>query len=121
MKPNELIGTTVAINSLTEEQQAKLAEGNFSFEDTQTVEQFKYNEGVKDIFVKKNTKTGKLFFQYGAKTGIVSMKKALEHPMISHVIGQAKDKKGNNIPGMAQHMFLMHNEAEGGAEVICKF
>ena len=49
-------------------------EKNLVFNDTLTVEQFKAQMNVSRIDVKKNPKTGKLFFTYGAKTGAVAVK-----------------------------------------------
>ena len=49
-------------------------EKNLIFNDTLTVEQFKAQMNVSRIDVKKNPKTGKLFFTYGAKTGAVAVK-----------------------------------------------
>lgn len=83
---------------------------NLKFIETLTVEQFKAAQNVAEICVKKNPHTGKLFFTYGAKTGAVSQKGVPEHPMVSSV----ETPKGENF-------FLLHEEAQGGAEVVCKF
>lgn len=118
-----LIGSTLPISELSAEQQATLAEGKLCFEETLTIDQFKHAALVDTIITRRNPKTGKLFFTYGAKSGMVSSKitSKPEHPMISHVIGFAKTKAGELIPGMAEHMLLLHNEGEGGAPVVFTF
>ena len=58
---------------------------NLNFIDTLTVEQFKDQQHVKEIQVRKNPQTSKLFFTYGGKTGAVSAKGIPTHPMISLV------------------------------------
>ena len=83
---------------------------NLQFNETLTVEQFKAAQNVNEILVKKNPNTGKLFFQYGAKTGAVSLKGVPQHPMISNVT----TPDGENF-------FLLHEEAQGSAPVVCKF
>ena len=50
-----------------------MTQGNLTFNDTLTVEQFKAQMNVSRIDVKKNPKTGKLFFTFGAKTGAVAV------------------------------------------------
>ena len=118
---NKIIGTQVEISSLTPDQQKTLAEGNFSFVETFTVEQFLEEENVDKIQVKQVTKDGALFFTYGAKTGPCA-KTVPERPMVSHVIGKAKDRNTKEyIPGMAEHMYLLHNEGEGKALVVTTF
>ena len=83
---------------------------NLEFLDTLTVEQFKAEKRVDKIQVKKNPHTGKLFFTFGAKTGAVAAKGIPTHPMISLV-------KGND----GQQFFLLHEEGQGGAEVVAEF
>lgn len=112
---NKLIGTTVAISSLTAEQQKTLAEGNMCFESTLTVEQFKEEEKVDEVRILRNPHTRKLFMAYGARTGMVSLKGVPTHPMISHVICLAKTRTGEVIEGMAQHSYLIHEEGTGVA------
>ena len=80
------------------------------FNETLTVEQFKSKENVSVIKVKKNPKTGKLFFTYGAKTGAVAVKGIPTHPMISDVTGS----DGSNF-------YLLHEEGQGGAPTLAEF
>ena len=80
------------------------------FRDTQTVEQFKKSQMVDKIQVKKNPKTNKLFFTFGAKTGAVAVKGIPTHPMISEV--EAPD---------GSTFFLLHEEGTGGAPVLATF
>ena len=84
-------------------------EANLKFNETLTVEQFKAKELVSHIDVKKNPKTGKLFFTYGAKTGAVAIKGVPNRPMISNVTGD-DDKP----------FWLLHEEGLG-AETIATF
>ena len=81
-----------------------------TFYDTLTVEQFKAKMEVSRIDVKKNPKTGKLFFTYGAKTGAVAVKGIPSNPMLSNVTGS----DGSNF-------WLLHEEGQGGAPVLASF
>ncbi len=83
---------------------------NLVFNETYTVEQFKAQENVKVIRVKKNPKTGKLFFTYGSKTGAVAVKGIPNHPMISNVTGN----DGSSF-------YLLHEEGQGSAPVLAEF
>ena len=85
-------------------------EGNLTFGDTLTVEQFKARMLVSRINVKKNLKTGKLFFTYGAKTGAVAVKGIPQHPMLSNVTGS----DGSSF-------WLLHEEGQGGAPTLASF
>ena len=80
------------------------------FRGTQTVEQFKKSQMVDKIQVKKNPKTNKLFFTFGAKTGAVAVKGIPTHPMISEV-----ETPDGSI------FFLLHEEGTGGAPVLATF
>ena len=82
---------------------------NLTFNETLTVEQFKAKELVNKINVKKNPKTGKLFFTYGAKAGAVAIKGVPEHPMLSNVTGS----DGSSF-------WLLHEEGQG-APTIASF
>lgn len=75
--------------------------------ETLTVEQFKAAHNVSRIDVKKNPKTGKLFFTYGAKTGAVALKGIPQHPMLSYVSGSD-----------GARFWLLHEAGEGGAPVL---
>ena len=83
---------------------------NLVFNETLTVEQFKAEQKVNKIEVKKNPKTGKLFFTYGSKTGAVAVKGIPTHPMISNVTGS----DGSSF-------WLLHEEGQGGAPVLATF
>lgn len=90
-------------------------ENNLIFNDTLTVEQFKAKMNVSRIDVKKNPKTGNLFFTYGAKTGAVARKGIPQHPMFSFV-------KGDPTPENPEGTFwLLHEEGQGGAPVLASF
>ena len=85
-------------------------EGKLTFGETLTVEQFKALVKVSRVDVKKNPKTGKLFFTYGAKTGAVAVKGIPSHPMLSNVTGS----DGSSF-------WLLHEEGQGGAPVLASF
>ncbi len=85
-------------------------EKNLIFNDTLTVEQFKAAMNVSHIDVKKNPKTGKLFFTYGAKTGAVAVKGIPQNPMLSNVTGS---------DGIS--FWLLHEECQGGAPILASF
>jgi hypothetical protein len=85
-------------------------ERNLVFNDTLTVEQFKAAMHVDKLSVKKNPKTGKLFFAYGAKTGAVAAKGIPHNPMVSNVTTPDGDK-----------FWLLHEEGQGGAPVLAIF
>ena len=90
-------------------------EKNLIFNDTLTVEQFKAQMNVSRIDVKKNPKTGRLFFTFGAKTGAVAKKGIPQHPMFSFVKG---DPTPENPDGK---FWLLHEEGQGGAPVLASF
>ena len=97
-------------------------EKNLIFSDTLTVEQFKAQMNVSRIDVKKNPKTGKLFFTYGAKTGAVAVKGIPRHPMFSAVCpaGQTLDIEHAGERGCST-FWLLHEEGQGGAPVLASF
>lgn len=82
---------------------------NLIFNETLTVEQFKEQMKVSRIDVKKNPKTGKLFFTFGSKTGAVAVKGIPAHPMLSNVTGEDGS------------FWLLHEEGQGGAPVLASF
>ena len=90
-------------------------EKNLIFEDTLTVEQFKAQMNVSRIDVKKNPKTGKLFFTYGAKTGAVALKGIPQHPMLSYVKGEPTPENPSG------EFWLLHEEGQGGAPTLASF
>ena len=80
---------------------------NLTFNETLTVEQFKATMHVDKLKVKKNPKTGKLFFTYGAKVGAVASKGIPEEPMVSNVTGAdgtfwLLHEEGNGAPTLAE-------------------
>ena len=97
-------------------------EGNLTFGEALTVEQFKARMLVSRINVRKNPKTGKLFFTYGTKTGAVAVKGIPQHPMLSVVC-----PKGDTLD--VEHagerdcttFWLLHEEGQGGAPVLASF
>ena len=97
-------------------------EKNLIFNDTLTVEQFKAQMNVSRIDVKKNPKTGKLFFTYGAKAGAVAKKGIPAKPMFSLVCpeGDTLDKAhaGERV---CSTFWLLHEEGQGGAPVLRSF
>lgn len=88
---------------------------NLVFNETLTVEQFKDKMKVTRVDVKKNPKTGRLFFTFGAKTGAVASKGIPQHPMFSFVKG---DPTPENPSG---EFWLLHEEGTGGAPVLASF
>ena len=88
---------------------------NLVFNETLTVEQFKEAMKVSRVDVKKNPKTGKLFFTFGAKTGAVASKGIPQHPIFSFVKG---DPTPENPSG---EFWLLHEEGTGGAPVLASF
>ena len=97
-------------------------EKNLIFNDTLTVEQFKAQMNVSRIDVKKNPKTGKLFFTYGAKTGAVARKGIPQHPMFSLVCpeGDTLDEAHAGERGCST-FWLLHEEGQGGAPELASF
>ena len=83
---------------------------NLVFNETLTVEQFKAEQHVEKLEVKKNPHTGKLFFTYGANTGAVALKGIPQHPMLSNVSTPEGDS-----------FWLLHEEAQGGAPTLATF
>lgn len=83
---------------------------NLTFNETLTVEQFKNKMLVDKLCVKKNPKTGKLFFTYGSQVGAVALKGIPQHPMVSNVTGS---------DGSA--FWLLHEEGNGGAPTLATF
>lgn len=80
------------------------------FNETLTVEQFKGKMNVSRIDVKRNPKTGKLFFTYGSSIGAVAVKGIPQHPMLSNV-------SGSN----GESFWLLHEEGQGSAPVLASF
>lgn len=83
---------------------------NLTFVRTLTVEQFKAEQHVSEVRVRRNPQTGLLFMTYGASVGAVSSKGIPTKPMISEVIGDNEVK-----------FWLMHEEGTGGAPILATF
>lgn len=83
--------------------------GNLDFIETFTIDQFKAEVHVEKLQVKKNPKTGLLFFTYGAKVGAVASAGIPKRPMVSLVNGDSGK------------FYLLHEEGTGGAPVIAEF
>lgn len=73
-----------------------------TFNRTLTVEQFKEEQLVSRILVKKNPKNNNLFFTFGSSTGAVASKGIPKFPMISNVT----TPEGDNF-------WLLHEEGQG--------
>ncbi len=85
-------------------------DAKLTFNETLTVEQFKSQMMVSRIEVKKNPRTGKLFFTYGSKTGAVAVKGIPSNPMLSNVTTPEGDS-----------FWLLHEEGQGGAPTLATF
>lgn len=83
---------------------------NLVFNETLTVEQFKEAMKVSRVDVKKNPRTGRLFFTFGTKTGAVAAKGVPAHPMLSYVTGSD-----------GESFWLLHEEGQGGAPTLASF
>ena len=83
---------------------------DLTFNNTLTVEQFKTEMQVSHLDVKKNPKTGKLFFTFGSKTGAVASSGIPQRPMLSNVTGS----DGSSF-------WLLHEESTGGAPTLASF
>lgn len=97
-------------------------EDKLTFGDTLTVEQFKTQMMVSRVDVKKNPKTGSLFFTYGAKIGAVAVKGIPQHPMFSVVCpeGDTLDIAHAGQRGCST-FWLLHEEGQGGAPTLASF
>ena len=79
---------------------------NLTFNRTLTVEQFKKNQLVDRLLVKKNPKTDKLFFTFGSSTGAVASKGIPALPMVSEV----------TTPD-GETFWLLHEEGQGAPTI----
>jgi hypothetical protein len=80
---------------------------DLAFIQTWSVPQFKSNNGVQTIEIKKNEKTGKYFFVYGVETGACSNKVQtgeLTMPVVSQVVAAAT----------GETFYMLHQRGEGG-------
>lgn len=78
-----------------------------AFLKTWTVPQFKSNNGVESIDIKRNEKTGKCFFVFGVETGACSKKVEtgeLTMPVISQVC----------VAATGEMFYMLHQQGEGG-------
>lgn len=89
-------------------------ESSLRFIETWEVEQFKAQQEVKKLEVKKNPHTGKVFFVYGCEVGACSRKVEdglLTDPVVSQVCNAETGE-----------MFMMlHQRGEGGAPTLAVF
>lgn len=87
---------------------------NLKFLQTWSVTDFKSNQQVQEIEIKRNESTGKCFFTYGFETGACSKKVAtgeVTTPVISQVC----------VPMTGEMFFLLHQKGEtGGATTLAK-
>jgi hypothetical protein len=81
--------------------------GDLTFMRTWTIPQFKQNFGIETIEVKRNEKTGKLFFVYGIETGACSKQVeggGVTRPVISQVVSTTT----------GEQFYMLHQQGEGG-------
>lgn len=77
------------------------------FTETWSVPEFKQRQGVVEIEIKRNEKTGKLFFDYKYGSGACSRKAEtgeMDNPVISNVISSTT----------GEQFYLLHQKGEGG-------
>ena len=93
-----------------------------TFIETLTVEQFKAKTLVDKLCVKKNPRTDKLFFTYGAKTGAVAIEGIPQNPMVSAVCPEGETPDMEHIGQRGCNTFyLLHKEGQGGAPTLAEF
>ena len=83
---------------------------DLSFIKTWSIPQFKQNNGVEAIEIKKSEKTGKLFFTFGFETGACSKKVEtgeLTMPVISQVC----------VSATGELFYMLHQQGEGGSVI----
>ena len=81
------------------------------FTTTWSVPEFKALQGVTEIQIKRNEKTGKLFFDYKFGSGACSRKAEtgeLDNPVISEVISAST----------GEQFYLLHQRGEGGGATV---
>ena len=77
------------------------------FRETWSVPEFKAKQGVLEIEVKRNEKTGKWFFDYKFGSGACSRRAEIgeiDNPVISDVISSTT----------GEQFYLLHQKGEGG-------
>jgi hypothetical protein len=80
---------------------------DLAFVQTWSVPQFKRDNGVETIEIKRNEQTGKFFFVYGFETGACSNKVdtgELTMPVISQVVAATT----------GETFYMLHQKGEGG-------
>ena len=88
-----------------------MAQGKLNFIESFTIEQFKSAKKVEKLDVLRNHKTGKLFIAWTGGSGAVSEKGVpSKNPIISLVSGDE-----------GEQFYLLHEQGEGGAEVVATF
>ena len=80
---------------------------DLAFVQTWSVPQFKQDNGVENIEIKRNEKTGKLFFDYKFGSGACS-KKAETGEMNNPVISQVVSATTGDM------FYMLHQKGEGG-------
>ena len=86
-------------------------ERNLEFLQTMSIEDFKSQNQVDKIEIKRNEETGKCFFVFGLRTGACSRKVEsgeLTVPVISEVCSE----------DTGETFYLLHQKGEGGAITI---
>ncbi|MDR2948832.1 MAG: hypothetical protein LBV71_06450 [Prevotella sp.] len=87
---------------------------NLKFLQTWSVNDFKNNQQVHEIEIKRNESTGKCFFTYGVETGACS-KRVITGEVTMPVISQVC------VPMTGEMFFLLHQRGEtSGATTLAK-
>ena len=84
---------------------------DLAFVKTWSVPQFKQNQGIEKIEVKRNERTGKLFFVYGFETGACSKKVEsgeVTMPIVSKVVSTTT----------GDELYMLHQQGEDDATTI---
>ena len=92
-------------------------ESTFNAIETLTIEQFKAKMNVSKLDVKRNPKTGKIFFSFGTKTGAVTTKCPLAELKNGAFVSLMPADPENGHP---DEVWLLHKEGQG-AEVLATF
>ena len=88
----------------------KIMVRDLSFIKTWSIPQFKQNNGVEAIEIKKSEKTGKCFFTFGFETGACSKKVEtgeITNPVISQVC----------VSATGEMFYMLHQQGEGGSVI----
>jgi len=81
------------------------------FTTTWSVQEFKANQGITQIEIKRNEKTGKLFFDYKFGSGACSKRAEtgeMDNPVISEVVSATT----------GEQFYLLHQKGEGGGATV---